>query len=131
MKISVAMCTYNGGRFISEQLQSIIDQELPVDEIVICDDGSKDDTFAVIEKFQTTFPGLIKLHINEVNLRVNKNFEKAISLCKGDFIFLSDQDDVWRKDKTKKILEVFEANPQLEGVFSNGDLITETGEKTE
>ena len=130
MLISVALCTYNGARFISEQLQSIIDQDLRPDEIVICDDGSTDDTIAIIKKFQEQYSKLIQLHINEQNLRTNKNFEKALTLCQGDFIFFSDQDDVWKKNKTQAILAEFEQNPVLEGVFSNADLITDTGEKT-
>jgi glycosyltransferase involved in cell wall biosynthesis len=131
MKISVALCTFNGEKFIFDQLQSIINQTQKVDEIIICDDCSQDNTHDVINQFQKKYPDLIRLYVNESNIGVNKNFEKALSLSGGDYIFLCDQDDIWKKQKTKKIIEVFNKNPLLEGVFSNGDLINDIGEKIE
>lgn len=125
--LSVALCTYNGQKFLPQQLQSILNQSKPIDEIIICDDISKDDTISVIKKFQLDFPSIIKLHINEVSLGAIKNFEKAISLCSGNIIFLSDQDDVWVTDKVKKITTKFEDNPTLEAVFSDADLIDDKG----
>ncbi|WP_339888044.1 glycosyltransferase family 2 protein [uncultured Flavobacterium sp.] len=121
--ISVALCTYNGENFLTKQLDSILNQTITVDEIVICDDISTDSTIKIIEDYQIKYPNLITLYKNEVNLKSNKNFEKAIQLCSGDFIFLSDQDDLWRKDKVEKTLEVFTNNPTAEGVFSNASLI--------
>jgi glycosyltransferase involved in cell wall biosynthesis len=125
MKTSVAMCTYNGEKYIKEQLDSILNQSLPVDEIIICDDGSNDKTIEIIEQVKLENPNKISLYINQTNLGSNKNFEKAISICTGDYIFLSDQDDLWKKDKAKKIIEHFSQNESLEGVFSNADLINE------
>lgn len=124
MKISVALCTYNGSSYIKKQLNSILYQEdFEVDEIVICDDISNDETLEILNSFKTKYPSIISIHVNKFNLGSTKNFEKAISLCSGDFIFLSDQDDIWKKDKIKKILAVFEQNSNAEGVFSNADLI--------
>ena len=131
MKISVVICTFNGEKFIFDQLESIINQTQKVDEIIICDDCSRDNTHNVIYQFQKKYPDLIRFYINETNIGVNKNFEKAISLSSGDYIFLCDQDDVWKKQKTEKIIAVFDKNPMLEGVFSNGDLINDVGEKIE
>lgn len=124
MKISVALCTYNGEKYISKQLNSILNQEdyFP-DEIVVCDDISSDATLEILNKYQKKYPAVFKIIANEINLGSNKNFEKAISLCTGDYIFLSDQDDLWKKDKIKKILAVFKQNPLSEAVFSNADLI--------
>lgn len=122
-KISVALCTYNGEKFIEQQLDSILNQTISVDEIIICDDCSKDNTVALINKYVLKNPELFKLYINEVNLKSNANFEKAIQLASGDFIFLSDQDDIWRNDKVEKILSVFDENKKAEGVFSNADFI--------
>jgi len=121
--ISVALCTYNGEKFLTKQLDSILNQTITVDEIVICDDISTDSTIKIIEDYQIKYPNLITLYKNEINLKSNKNFEKAIQICSGDFIFLSDQDDLWRKDKVEKTLEIFKNNPTAEGVFSNASLI--------
>lgn len=125
MKISVALCTYNGEKFLKKQLDSILNQTVAVDEIVICDDGSTDATVQIVNDYKQTYPNVIQLFINEINLRSNKNFEKAVSLCTGDFIFLSDQDDIWKSNKVAKTLEVFNQNPTAEGVFSNADFMDE------
>jgi glycosyltransferase involved in cell wall biosynthesis len=125
MKLSVALCTYNGEKFLKKQLDSILNQSVAVDEIVICDDGSTDATVQIVTDYKLTYPNVIQLFINEVNLRSNKNFEKAVSLCSGDYIFLSDQDDIWRSDKVAKTLDVFNQNPAAEGVFSNASFMDE------
>lgn len=107
--ISIAMTTYNGAKYITEQLKSIFEQTLQADEIIICDDCSKDDTVEIIRsmirKCQTDRVHLI---INEENLGYIANFYKAISLTHGDFIFLADQDDVWHRDKIEKTMAVME-----------------------
>lgn len=95
MMNSVAMCTYNGEKYIKEQLESIIHQTLPPDEIIICDDGSNDHTISAIKETMRVWRGSWMLVQNEKNLGYKKNFQKAISLCQGDIIYLSDQDDVW------------------------------------
>lgn len=124
MKISVALCTYNGSEYLSKQIESILNQEgLIPDEIIICDDKSTDDTLKIINGYKDFYPTIFKIFINEVNLGSTKNFEKAISLCSGEYIFLSDQDDIWKKNKIQKIVAVFNQNPTAEGVFSNADLI--------
>lgn len=126
MKLSVAMCTYNGEKYISDQLSSILNQTQKVDQLIICDDKSTDKTIAIVKDFQIQYPGIITYYINEINLGSNKNFEKAISLCEGDYIFLSDQDDIWKPNKVEKLLSHFLKNPELEAVFTNADLINET-----
>ena len=129
MKISVALCTYNGENFLREQLNSIINQSVSVNEIVVCDDCSSDTTPKILEEFNQKYPQLFKIFINEINLRSNKNFEKAIGLATGDYIFLSDQDDIWRNDKVEKTIEIFTKNTSAEGVFSNANFIDEKSEK--
>ncbi|WP_281322430.1 glycosyltransferase family 2 protein [Flavobacterium aestivum] len=129
MKTSVAMCTYNGEKYIKAQLESILNQTINIDEIIICDDGSNDNTIELISKFQAENPNKISLYSNPINLGSNKNFEKAISICSGDYIFLSDQDDIWKENKVEKIIEYFLANPSTEAVFTNGDLINDKNEK--
>jgi len=104
MKISVAMCTFNGAKFLKEQIDSILNQTLKVDEIIICDDGSADDTLSIVTSYHNLYPNLFKFFKNENNLRSNKNFEKAITICDGDFIFLADQDDVWNESKVENTI---------------------------
>ncbi len=103
MRISVALCTYNGARFLSEQLASIRVQTRQPDEMVVCDDGSTDDTVAVLERFSAPFP--VRLQRNAQRLGVTKNFEKAIGLATGDVIALADQDDIWYPHKLRVIEE--------------------------
>jgi glycosyltransferase involved in cell wall biosynthesis len=123
MKLSVAMCTYNGEKYIKSQIYSILNQTVPVDEIIICDDGSNDKTLEIIAQIQLQNPNKIFSYKNATNLGSSKNFEKAIALCSGDYIFLADQDDLWKVDKVKKTLAIFDQNPKAEGVFSNADII--------
>ncbi len=119
MKISVAMCTYNGEKYISEQINSILSQTVLPDEIIICDDGSTDNTIEIINKLNNP---RIKLQLNPVNLGITRNFEQAIKMCSGDIIFLSDQDDVWMKNKIETIIEAFSNNPEAYMVFTDGYL---------
>lgn len=128
MKLSVALCTYNGAQFVEKQLQSILRQDLPVQEIVICDDNSHDDTINFLRSYakkHNDIKWIIKQ--NSKSLGVTKNFEKALSLCTGDIIFLSDQDDVWKPYKTKVIVDYLEKHPEVDLVFSNAELVDENG----
>jgi glycosyltransferase involved in cell wall biosynthesis len=121
--ISVAMCTYNGAIFLPEQLESIANQTVPIDELVVCDDGSSDNTLEVLRVFCETSPFPVHIHSNEKNLGSSKNFEKCLGLCKGDIIFLSDQDDLWQKDKVEKHLALYEDQPGVDAVFSDAMMI--------
>src|SRR6185295_14781386 len=124
VKISIAMCTYNGARFLPAQLESIVRQSRPPDEIVICDDRSTDDTRALLQ--QVANDARFQINLNENNLGTVKNFEQAVSLCTGDVIALSDQDDVWREDKLQTIEAAFERNPKAGLVFSDAEIVDET-----
>jgi Glycosyl transferase family 2 len=119
------MCTYNGADFLSEQLESIVAQSRRPDEIVICDDGSTDETQALLKEFAAVSPVPVSLHINENNLGTIKNFERAISLCTGEVIALSDQDDVWHQDKLQLIEETFRNAPTAGLVFSDAEIVDE------
>jgi glycosyltransferase involved in cell wall biosynthesis len=101
-KVSIAIATYNGAKYLADQLDSIYTQTFSNLEVVVSDDGSKDNTVAILEKYRNKY-GLI-YHVNENNLKVAKNFEKAISLCSAPYIALSDQDDVWLPEKIEKSL---------------------------
>jgi glycosyltransferase involved in cell wall biosynthesis len=124
MKISVAMCTYNGAAFLPAQLESILAQSRKPDQIVVCDDGSTDETRAILQKFEKQSPEQVLLHFNKKNLGSVKNFEQAIGLCNGDIIALSDQDDVWRPDKLQMIQEAF-SKSSTGLVFSDAELVDE------
>ncbi|TWH45279.1 Glycosyltransferases involved in cell wall biogenesis [Sporomusa sp. KB1] len=101
ISISIALCTYNGAKYILEQLDSIAAQEYLPTELVICDDASSDNTVLIIKEFAMRAPFPIKVFCNETSLGVSKNFEKAVSLCKGEYIALCDQDDIWLPNKIK------------------------------
>ena len=117
--ISVAMTTYNGAQYIEEQLESIRKQTCNVDEIVIVDDGSSDNTVELVRDYADKFPECgIRLEQNASNLGYKKNFYKAISLCHGDITFLCDQDDIWFEDKVEKMCCVMEEHPEV-GVLSS------------
>lgn len=125
MTISVALCTYNGEKYIEEQINSILNQSIAVNEIIVCDDQSTDDTITILEKYATKNPNLFKIYRNEKNLKSIKNFEKAIALCSGDIIFLADQDDVWVPKKVEDYLHHFHENPTINVLASNGFCIDE------
>jgi hypothetical protein len=125
MKISVAMCTYNGAAFLPAQLESIVTQSRKPDEIIICDDGSTDQTRALLEKFAKESPIPVSLKFNQQNLGSIKNFEQAVRSCTGDIIVLSDQDDVWHTDKLGKIDEAFQSEPNVGLVFSDAEIVDE------
>lgn len=107
MRISIAMATYNGAKYLQEQLDSFLYQTRLPDELVVCDDGSTDATLDILEDFRQQAPFAVRVYRNEVNLGYIKNFEKALSLCTGDIIYLSDQDDVWLCKKIEQIERIF------------------------
>ena len=104
--VSVVMCTYNGARFIDEQISSILQQEHQNFELIIVDDNSTDDTWQKLQAWQQQ-DARIKIFRNESNLGYNKNFEKAIGLANGDYISIADQDDIWLPAKLSKTLAAF------------------------
>ena len=123
--ISVALCTFNGERFISRQLDSILYQTMPVDEIVVCDDCSTDSTQHILREYAEQFEQ-IRLVENEHNLGYIANFEKALQQCKGDFIFLSDQDDIWVPEKVAESINYL-SQSGMYGAFTDARVIDENG----
>ncbi|HEY0130706.1 MAG TPA: glycosyltransferase family 2 protein [Allosphingosinicella sp.] len=119
LSISVALATYNGARFLPEQLASLVAQHRRPDELVVCDDRSADGTVELLEEFARTAPFPVRIHRNESNLGVLRNFEKALSLCEGDIVFLSDQDDVWLPEKISEVVAVFEKTPGALAVIND------------
>jgi len=102
--ISIAMTTYNGEKFLEQQIDSILKQSWKNIELIICDDQSVDSTVQIIERYMKKYDS-IKLYKNSNKLGIVKNFEKAISLCQASYIALSDQDDIWIKNKLEVLMQ--------------------------
>jgi glycosyltransferase involved in cell wall biosynthesis len=117
------MATCEGARFVDAQLASIAAQTRPPDELVVCDDASRDDTFARVERFAAETGIEVRLQRNPSRLGITANFESAISLCTGDIIFLADQDDVWSPEKIAILEAVLAEHPESGAVFSNGEIV--------
>lgn len=99
--VSIALCTYNGEAYLREQLDSIVNQSYPAIELIAVDDCSSDNTLKILEEYAAEYP-FIQVCANPENLGYIRNFEKALGLCNGDFIALSDQDDIWDLKKIEK-----------------------------
>lgn len=126
MKISIALCTYNGQKFIREQLQSLFDQTVKADEIVISDDGSKDKTLEIIHEFKRKNSIPIRILEHKENLGVFKNFEYCIKHCTGDIVFTCDQDDYWMPNKLEKHIQEHIKQPKANLVYSNAEVVVNT-----
>lgn len=114
--ISIAMATYNGARFLKEQLDSLRLQTRPADEVIICDDCSTDDTAALVRGYIEEY-GLAEkgwsFSVNESNKGWIRNFLDTLAKTRGDIIFFSDQDDIWLSDKIEAMTAVMEAKEQV------------------
>lgn len=130
MKISIALATYNGAAYLQDQLDSYVNQKRQPDELVVCDDVSTDDTVSILEAFQKIAPFKVKIIKNANNLGYTKNFEKALSLCTGDIVFFSDQDDVWLPNKISTVEKVFNENLDISLVIHDGELVNDDLEST-
>jgi len=121
--ISVAMATYNGGEYLAEQLASIAHQEHLPDELVVCDDGSSDGTVGVLREFAAVAPFPVRLEIHAHNRGSTASFGSAIARCRGEIIFLADQDDVWAPQKVGRLAEVLAREPGVGFAFSDARLV--------
>lgn len=127
LSISVAMCTYNGARFLREQLDSILQQDQLPDELVICDDASSDETIDILGDYVKLAPFPIKIHRNPTRLGYAQNYAHCIGLCSGDLIILSDQDDIWFPDRIRNTYAAFAADGTITFTFSDAVLMNESG----
>lgn len=110
--ISIAMATYNGAKFIHEQIDSILNQTIQDFELVICDDCSTDETPEILHKYAQQ-DDRIRIYLNECNLGFKKNFENVIRKCNGEYIALSDQDDIWLPKHLEILLDKMIGETQL------------------
>ncbi len=133
MRISIAMATYNGARFLTAQLDSFLGQRRRPDELVISDDGSSDGTLGLLEDFARAAPFAVRIYANSQHRGLVANFARAIGRCEGDIIFLSDQDDVWFADKLEAVQQAF-LRPGRPGrpvvVVNDAELIAADGRRT-
>jgi glycosyltransferase involved in cell wall biosynthesis len=124
VRASICMTTYNGEKYVQKQIKSILDQMGADDQIIVCDDKSVDSTVDIVSSFQDS---RIKIVVNDNNLGFSKNFSNCISLAEGDFIFLSDHDDIWLSGKIDKYLNIFQDESDAISIMSNMEIINEDG----
>ena len=121
--ISIAMTAYNGQDYISKQLDSVLNQSITDFEVIICDDCSSDKTREILEDYKNK-DSRVKVYFNEKNLGFLKNYEKAISLCSGDYIALCDQDDIWTENHLEILLNLI---GDADIACGNAELIDDNG----
>lgn len=124
MKVSVCLASYNGEKFILQQIESILSQLDASDEVIIVDDCSKDRTVSILRELNDS---RIKIHVNTENKGHIYSFSKAINLAVNDIIFLSDQDDVWKSGRVN-VMKMSLMNSSCLLVTSNADFINGNGE---
>lgn len=118
--ITVCICTYNGEKYLSKQLRSIVNQTLLPDEIVVSDDCSTDNTLNIIREFENNYVNIKwKIVINGKRLGYARNFINALKLSNGDYIFLSDQDDIWDNEKIYKMIRQISNHSRIGILFSS------------
>ncbi|GAB5548586.1 MAG: hypothetical protein SangKO_083460 [Sandaracinaceae bacterium] len=127
LSVSVAMCTYNGGPYIEEQLDSILRQTVQPCELVANDDGSSDDTVEILREFASRAPFPVLIEENPSNLGPTKNFERSMGRCRGDVVVISDCDDIFVPRKNEIIRDALMADPDLGCVFGDAKLIRSDG----
>ncbi|WP_162601906.1 glycosyltransferase family 2 protein [Occallatibacter savannae] len=127
--ISIAMCTFNGGRYLTEQLESIASQSRLPSELIVCDDGSTDDTIALLNRFKANAPFSVTIVKNAARMGSTRNFDQAIGMAQGEFIALCDQDDRWLPHKLDRLSRCLVDNAFLGGVFSDAELIDGDGRR--
>src|SRR5260221_823959 len=128
ISVSIAMATYNGQKHIQRQLDSLAAQTRIPDELVVCDDGSEDNTIAIVGAFANSSAFPVNIHKNDTRLGYRANFMRCANLCRSKLIAFSDQDDDWYPHKLETILKPFsDAGVLL--AYHNADIVTHDGHK--
>ena len=128
MTLSVVIATYNGEKFLREQLDSVLAQTLMPDEIIVSDDGSKDGTWAILEEYKSKYPKLFRLYRNEKGLGPHENFKKAFQYVTCDLVAPCDQDDIWMPEKLERCVAALDEQTSM--VFCNEIIKQEDGRMT-
>lgn len=113
LTISVALATYNGERFLQEQLNSLAAQTLLPCELVVGDDGSTDGTLDILERFAKTAPFPVRIQCNPTNIGYGQNFLQTATRCRGHWIAFCDQDDVWDYNKLSSLWRIARRHPEI------------------
>lgn len=129
MTVSVVIATYNGDKFLREQFDSLLDQTLMPDEIIVADDRSTDATWDIIMEYKTRFPNLFVVYQNEKRLGPHANFKNAFKYAKCDLIAPCDQDDIWQPEKLERSVNAL--NEGYSMVFCQEIIQYESGKKYE
>ncbi len=126
-KVSVALATFNGKKYVEKQLKSLLLQRRKIDEVIIVDDASTDSTADIVKNFieRNRLSASWHFFVNERNLGFLRNFKRAIEKTSGDVIFLCDQDDIWYKTKVDSMLNRFESNEHIKAMYSGFKAIDE------
>ena len=125
---SVVMATYNGERFLLEQLESLMVQEVLPDEIVVADDCSTDGSFEIVREFASAHQEIKwAVYSNDRNLGWKRNFKGAIARAHGEYVFLCDQDDVWLPSHVADLERCMDENTDLDVITSAVELLVEEG----
>lgn len=131
LKVSIAMTTYNGEKYLNDQLISLHKQTRKADEVIICDDRSNDGTVDIIKIFikANKLENIWKVYVNDLNLGHNKNFLACASMTTGDLIFFCDQDDIWYPEKIEKMVAEFEKNNNIKAMSCRISTIDSRGDQ--
>jgi glycosyltransferase involved in cell wall biosynthesis len=122
--ISVCLATYNGEKYVKQQLSNVLSQLGKSDEVIVVDDCSTDHTIHILQEFGDP---RISLHRNNTNQGILRSFEKALQQAAGEILFLCDQDDLWNEGKVETIKSVFSCSPEVTLVLSDAKVIDENG----
>lgn len=123
LKVSVVVATYNGEQFIKEQLDSILNKTYPIYEVIVKDDGSTDNTVAIVKEYTETYP-IVHLVKNDINMGITSNILSGFYMAQGDYIAYSDQDDIWISNKIEKLLS---AIGEKNLIYSNSAICDQDG----
>lgn len=126
LRSGLAMCVYNGGRYLQEQLDSIASQTVSLNHVVVVDDNSSDNSWELLEAWSKNCGFPVTLIRNKENIGVVRNFEKAALNVDAEIIFFADQDDVWYPDKVERMLKVFN-DPNVLLAHTDANLIDDNG----
>jgi glycosyltransferase involved in cell wall biosynthesis len=127
-RVSVALCTHNGERYLAAQLRSIFTQSVAPKEIIVSDDASSDSSVALVEELRSEAAAVdVRVLRNPMPLGETATFERAIAATSGEFVALCDQDDVWHPQKLERMLRTFDSSPALQLLHTDARMVDEDG----